>query len=101
MKKDRTVLPLTAAFLILASVPALGNETSVVRTSAERDFAAYLPALPPHAPWLRLDARTKLPKGGFPIARAAQGFGQLALPFNSPTQLTIRHDADTAFEQRL
>jgi hypothetical protein len=41
MKKDRSVLPLAAALLILASVPALGNETSVIRTAApERDFAA-------------------------------------------------------------
>ena len=93
MKKERTALPLAAALLIVASIPAFGSETSVVRTTAsEKDFAAYLPALPPHAPWLHLDARTKLPKGDYPLGREAESIGRLAVPGAFPRQLAAGED---------
>ncbi len=101
MKKERTGLPLAAALLILASIPALGNETSSVRTGPEKDFSAYLPALPTHAPWLRLDARTKLPKGDYPLGRDAESIGRLALPSTSPTQLSAHQETQSCFERRM
>jgi hypothetical protein len=93
MKKERTPLPLAAPLLIVASMPAFGNETSVVRTTAlEKDFAAYLLALPPHAPLLHLDARTKLPKGDYPLGREAENIGRLAVLGAFSTQLSARED---------
>ncbi len=98
MRTGRTTLPLAAALSMLASVPALGNDTvpSMLRVpSPEKDFAAYLPPLPAQAPWLRLDARTNLPKGDFPIGRDAGSIGQLALPSSAPTQLSVRQNEDS------
>jgi hypothetical protein len=89
---------LAAALSMLGSVPLLGNDTnpSILHVpSPEKDFAAYLPPLPAQAPWLRLDARTKLPKGDFPIGRDAGSIGRLAFPSSAPTQLSIRQDVDS------
>jgi hypothetical protein len=75
--------------MILPAVPAFGGEniSSVVRTLAPaKDFATYLPALPPHAPWQSLDARTKLPKGDFPLGRDTDDIGDVVLP-SPPTQV--------------
>jgi len=102
MKKERTALPLAAALLVVASIPAFGNETSVVRTTAsEKDFAAYLPALPPHAPWLHLDARTRLPKGDYPLGREAESMGRLVVLGAFPTQLAAREETQPIFERRM
>ena len=99
MKKERTALPLAAALLIVASMPAFGNETSVVRTTApEKDFAAYLPALPAHVPW---NARTKLPKGDYPLGREAESIGRVAVLGAFPTQLAARQDTQPLFERRM
>jgi hypothetical protein len=100
MKKERTALPVAAA-LLMASIPAFGNETRVVRTTApEKDFAAHLPALQPHEPWLHLDARTKLPKGDYPLGREAESIGRLAVLGAFLTQLSALEDTQPIFERR-
>jgi hypothetical protein len=103
MSKKRSALLLTGALLI-PPASALGSEniSSVVRSPAPpKDFAAYLPALPPRAPWLSLDARTKLPKGDFPLGREADGIGRLALPSALPTDVAANQRASATLERRM
>jgi hypothetical protein len=92
MKKEHTALPVAASLLIVTSITAFGNETSVERKRLpEKDFVPYLPALPPHAPWLQLDARPKLPKGDYPLGREAESIGRL----------TARAHTQPIFERRM
>jgi hypothetical protein len=87
MRIDRIVVPLAAALVVLAAAPALGTETSVVRTAPARNFAAYLPAPSSDVPWLKLDARTKLPKGDFPLGHNAESVGRFTLLSAPHTQV--------------
>ena len=105
MSKKHSILPLAAALMILPAVPAFGSENipSVVRTPAPaKDFAAYLPAVPSHVPWLlSLDARTKLPKGDFPLGRDTSRIGHLVLSLPPFTQVSTNERAGAIFEGRM
>ena len=103
MSKKHSILPLAAALMILPAVPAFGSESmpSVVRVlGPAKDFAAYLPAVPSHVPWQSLDARTRLPKGDFPLGRDTGGIGHLVLSFPAFTQVSTSERAGAIVEGR-
>jgi hypothetical protein len=70
MLKALAVLALASAML----VPGAQAETLVRRTDAQdaRSFESFLPPISPSVPWLNLDAKTRLPKGDYPIGRNAE-----------------------------
>ena len=65
---------LTVALAGLAVIPPVAGTETLLRKIdyLDRGVEAYLPPASATAPWLDLDQKTKLPKGDYPIGRAAK-----------------------------
>jgi hypothetical protein len=66
----KTLIALALAVLAVDAVA----QSLVRKTDAQesRRFESFLPPVSPSVPWLNLDAKTRLPKGDFPIGRNAE-----------------------------
>jgi hypothetical protein len=61
--------------LALATVALDAAAQSLVRKTDAREsqrFESFLPPVFPSVPWLNLDAKTRLPRGDYPIGRNAE-----------------------------
>ena len=55
------------------TVPVYGTETLLRKADApDKNFEAFLPPPNFNVPWLRIDPRSKLPKGDYPFGRNAE-----------------------------
>ena len=91
MNKELFAVLMAGTLMVPHVSPALGDEStgSVLRAEWQsKNFAAYLPELPAAAPWLYLDARTKLPKADFPLGRPTNSIGVFALQPRRDIQLS-------------
>jgi hypothetical protein len=70
MLKPLVALALASTALVLGAQA----ESLVRKTDAQefRAFESFLPPVSPSVPWLNLDAKTRLPKGDYPIGRNAE-----------------------------
>jgi hypothetical protein len=98
----RAILLLAGALALPLAWPAFGSESlpNVRTATPAKDFAAYL-VLPTEVPWLKLDMRTKMPKGDFPLGRDTDSIGRLALPFVPHPLISARQETATAIERRM
>ena len=72
--------------LVVANETAPNERAQSVLTKPDwqdKDLSSYLPALSSQPPWLDLDARTKLPKGDFPLGREVTGIGRFICSLSS------------------
>ena len=70
MLKPLVALALASTALVLGA-----QAESVVRKTdapGSRALESFLPPVSPAVPWLDLDAKTRLPKGDYPIGRNAE-----------------------------
>ena len=68
LKASLVALAVVGAALVHANAESLVRRTD----TQHRTFDTFLPPVSPSVPWLNLDARTRLPKGDYPIGRAVE-----------------------------
>jgi len=84
---SKSVFALLMIGTVLLPSGALGDERIVTKSDGKGTF---LPAVETSVPWLKLDPRTKLPKGDFPIGRHAEGINHLMLQPLPNVQMSFR-----------
>ena len=92
----KSAIAATAA--VLACAPEAASQ-SILQKSAWKDtgLERFLPPADAAVPWLKLDNKTKLPKGDLPVGRQASSVGPFIL---APGMPEARMSANVPFDSR-